>query len=318
MSNNVKVMLIGAGRMAEFYCEVLKGMNIEPIIVGKGVEHAKALERKIGISVLTGGIENVYDNLTEKPTRVIVASSVETLKPVTEFLLNQGIKEILLEKPAGLNYSEIVSLEQKAREENANVYVAYNRRYYASVTKAKEIIEEDGGITSINYEFTEWSHTVVAGLQPACVKANWMLANSTHVIDLAFFLAGAPRELSAYTSGKLDWHLSAAAFGGAGITEKDVLFTYQANWAAPGRWVVEVLTPKHRLYFKPMEQLAIQELASVKVEPVEINDTIDKQYKPGLYKQVEAFLHNIQDDRRITLSEHAKHAKWYNVMEGFE
>lgn len=318
MSDNVKVLLIGAGRMAEFYCEVFKGMNIQPMIVGKSEENAGRLSEKTGYDVIAGGIEKAYDTLPEVPTHVIIATGVETLKQVTEFILSKGIRNILLEKPAGLNLDELISLEKTVEEAGANVFVAYNRRYYASVEKAQEIIAQDGGITSINYEFTEWSHTVVAGKQPACVKENWMLANSTHVIDLAFYLAGAPKELSAYTSGSLEWHPSAAAFGGAGITERNVLFTYQANWAAPGRWAVEVLTPHHRLYFKPMEQLAIQELASVKVVPVEFDDSIDQKFKPGLYNQVKAFLEDIEDGKRIRLEEHVRNARWYQVMEGFE
>ena len=71
---------------------------------------------------------------------------------------------------------------------------------------------------------------------------------------------------------------------------KNALFSYHANWEAPGRWSVEILTPKHRLYFKPMETLQIQEIGSVAVNPVQIDDTLDKEFKPGLYLQVKSFL----------------------------
>ena len=42
--------------------------------------------------------------------------------------------------------------------------VGFNRRFYSSVLKAKDIIHEDGGVKSFFFEFTEWSH-VIAGLK---------------------------------------------------------------------------------------------------------------------------------------------------------
>ena len=116
------------------------------------------------------------------------------------------------------------------------------------------------------------------------------MANSSHVIDLAFYLGGQPTELSSYTAGKLPWHPNAAIYAGAGKTENNALFSYQANWQAPGRWALEFLTSKHRLIFRPMEQLQIQQLGSVAIEPVEIDDSLDHDFKPGLYRQVQAFL----------------------------
>jgi len=70
------------------------------------------------------------------------------LAPAAIQLIKSGFKNILLEKPAGLNEQEIKELAQTASHYNATVLVAYNRRFYASVLKAKEIIEQDGGVTS--------------------------------------------------------------------------------------------------------------------------------------------------------------------------
>ena len=38
----------------------------------------------------------------------------------------------------------------KQDEKNANLYLAYNRRFYAGVIKAQEIIESDGGVKSLD------------------------------------------------------------------------------------------------------------------------------------------------------------------------
>ena len=95
-------------------------------------------------------------------------------------------------------------------------------------------------------------------------------------------------------------------FSGAGITNKGALFSYQANWNAPGRWVVEVLTTKHRLYFKPMETLQIQEKGSVAIKPVEIDNQLDIDFKPGFYLQTKAFVEG-DYGRFCMVEEHVKH-----------
>ena len=57
------------------------------------------------------------------------------------------------------------------------------------------------------------------------------------------------------------------------------LFSYQANWNAPGRWGIEILTSQHRLYLRPMEKLQIQNTGSVDISEVEIDDQLDKEFK---------------------------------------
>ncbi len=169
--------------------------------------------------------------------------------------------------------------------------MAYNRRFYSSVRKAKELIALDGGVQSFFFEFTEWSHTIKDLVKHPAEHHNWFLGNSTHVIDTAFFLGGKPKDISAYHTGTLDWHPASAIFTGAGITERNSLFSYIANWQAPGRWVVEMMTAKHRFILKPMEKLFVQEIGSVQVAPVELTDEhLDIDFKPGIYQQTVSFL----------------------------
>ena len=96
------------------------------------------------------------------------------------------------------------------------------------------------------------------------------MANSTHVVDLAFFLGGAPEKISSYVGGKLDWHPNGSIFSGAGITKNNTLFSYNANWEAPGRWGVEVITNKSRLILRPLEKLQIQKIGNLDPEFVQI------------------------------------------------
>ena len=178
------------------------------------------------------------------------------------------------------------------------------------------MVVEDGGPVSCNFEFTEWSHLIEPMPLPSEVKNAWVIANSSHVMDLAFYLCGFPREWKGWRSGDMTWHESAARFVGAGITDKDVMFSYHADWEAPGRWSVEVLTRKRRFIFRPMEQLHVTQLESTVIEKVSIDDQHDKLFKPGLYKQTRAFLD--QDETFFcTVEEQIKHAGIYSEMAGY-
>ena len=100
------------------------------------------------------------------------------------------------------------------------------------------------------------------------------------------------------------------------MTDQNVLLSYFADWEAPGRWVVEVLTHKNRLILRPMEQLQLTQLGSVKVETEPLEDKLDLDFKSGLYRQTEAFLQ--QDSTYFcTLEEQVMHVELYSEMAGY-
>lgn len=309
-----EILLVGAGDMAVEYAKVLSAMGKEFVIVGRGEESAARCEEKTGHPVLRGGVEEYLDKNKEIPSKAIITVYPLSLKDVTKHIIEAGINDILLEKPGGINLDEITELSELAHKYDTKLYIAYNRRFYASVEKAIEMIKEDGGVTSFNFEFTEWSHVIDSIPKPKDELENWFMANSTHVVDLAFFLGGKPKEISTYVAGTIPWYSKAAAFSGSGITYDGAVFSYKANWKSAGRWSLEILTEKHKFIFEPMEQLKIQNRGEISVTPVEIDDKIDVKYKAGLYKQVEAFL--IDDKMKlIDIHEQKSHAEIYRLME---
>jgi predicted dehydrogenase len=316
MSNNLmkNIWLIGAGQMAVEYQTVLNDLNVNFKVIGRGEKSAKEFTEKTSVAPFVGGLKSFLSENPKQCTHAIVAVGVEKLAETTSQLLEYGIKNILVEKPAGLNKEEIGAVAKLAKEKKANVYVAYNRRFYASVLKAKKIITKDGGVISFNFEFTEWSHEIEKLEKAPGVKENWFLANSTHVVDLAFYLGGKPKEISSYVSGGLDWHPSASIFSGAGVSETGALFSYQANWESAGRWGVEMLTKEHRLIFRPMEKLQIQKRGSVKIDFVDdIDYALDEKYKPGLYLQTNNYFKSYFDNM-INIQQLATIIKVYYKM----
>lgn len=316
MLNNIndKVLLIGAGDMAIEYSKVLSAMGVDYVIVGRGEKSAARCEEKTGHSVIRGGIEKYLASESDVPKKAIVTVYPLLLKQVAEVLMDSGIKDILLEKPGGIDLTEISELSDKAKETNSLIYVAYNRRFYASVEKAIELIKQDGGVTSFNFEFTEWSHRIQELPKPEGELENWFMANSTHVVDLAFFLGGEPKELSSYVCGSIPWYSKASAFAGSGITKEGAVFSYKANWESAGRWSVELLTKKHKLLFEPMEQLRVQNRGEIQINQMELDDEIDIKYKAGLYKEVEAFIKG-DIGKLVDIHEQKRNAVIYQLME---
>lgn len=282
--------VVGTGLMAKEYAKVLKSLNIPFTAIGRGEKSSVDFQSEFDVIVEQGGLSLFLNTNPSIPKKVIVTVGIEALAETTLQLLDFGITDILLEKP-GFGYPSEIKSIVKAIDKNQTVLLAYNRRFYSSVRTAKDLIEKDGGVSSFFFEFTEWSHSIRELIKHPAEHNNWFFGNSTHVIDTAFYLGGIPKVLSAYHSGSIDWHPASAVFAGSGITKSDALFSYMANWEAPGRWSIEILTKKHRFIFKPMEKLSIQVIGSVAINPVEIRgEQFDLDFKPGLYLQTQAFL----------------------------
>ena len=165
---------------------------------------------------------------------------------------------------------------------------------------------------------TEWSHEIKDSKHSKVVKSNWLLGNSSHVLDLAFYLGGRPREISINRSGSLEWHKSGSIFTGSGTTDMGALFTYHANWESAGRWLIEIMTKNHKLRICPLEKLFLLKKKTIVYEEVELNDLDDSNYKPGLFKQVNAFLNNKNVSSLCKIDEHLNNARIYQQIEGNE
>ena len=303
-----QVALIGAGGMAIEYAKVLTAQSIDFVTIGRGQQACDRFSVATGAQALPGGLETFADQGLRLPESAIVAVGIQELASVCEYLLSHGVRRVLLEKPGGNSLREIESIASIASLGGANVYLAYNRRFYSSTRKAREIIAGDGGLTSLTFEFTEWSHEIEILPTAPAVKRNWFMANSTHVCDLAFFLGGLPARLHAEAAGALSWYPSGAIFTGSGVTDKGALFSYHANWDSAGRWGVELCTNARRLTLRPMERLFETRRGSVAMEEIPLADELDKRFKPGLYRQVEAFFNNWTSDL-VSVAYQAKMAR---------
>jgi predicted dehydrogenase len=295
----MKVLIIGAGENSVSYVKVLNDMDIEYSVTCRSATTAASFSQKILNAHILYGIE--AENLSFSAyTHVIISVNVEFLAEIAIRVIKAGVKNILLEKPGGINSIEIAAVADLARTMVANVYVAYNRRFFQSVNLLEQLIEKDNGLLSMNFEFTEWYYDVYAEEKYKCVYDNILYCNSSHVIDLAFFVAGVPVEMSSFVNGEPGKPFT-NVFAGSGKTKENVLFTYKANWKSKGRWSMEFLTSENRFMLGPMERLFIYDNSLNKYEMAAFDYSLDEKYKPGFYNQVKAFLFEENSDNLLTI-----------------
>ena len=308
------IWLIGAGAMAQEYALVLKALKQPFEVIGRSESSAISFKKATGCNVKTSGLKSALKK-NAAPVAAIVAVGVEQLAEVTKNLIYSGTKYILLEKPGAINLQDIQSLNWLANKKKAKVFIAYNRRFYHSVQKTKDFIKKDGGVLSMNFEFTEWEKTIKP-LKNA-VKKSLLITNSSHVIDLAFYLCGKPKDWKYWHRGRLDWHPASARFCGSGITDQGIMFSYLSDWQTSGRWSLEIMTRKRRLILRPMEQLQQIKKGSVLIENIKVKKQRDGDFKPGLFLQTKKFLKKEDINLFCSLSEQVKNIKIYSKIAGY-
>lgn len=317
MTASSDLWLIGSGAMAQAYAIVLQSQNISFRVIGRGQPSATAFYSATGIRVICGGLDAAISD-SAIPDTAIVAVGVEQLYFVAKSLIVAGCRRILVEKPGALHIDQLEDLYALSLTHDSQVWIAYNRRFYASVRKLRERVITDGGATSAAFEFSEWSHKIRPLQKAPGVKDRWLLANSSHVLDLAFSLVGLPADGNwhGWHRGLIDWHLAGAQFHGAGLTELGIPFSYHADWEAPGRWGIEISTRKYRYILRPLEELQEIPLGSIAKQTVNLDDQLDKQYKPGIYLQCQSFIEN-RTDHLCSLKDQLKAFPVYARIAGY-
>lgn len=313
------LLVIGSGGMAAEYLKVLRSLGRTADIVGRGASNLNKLKESYPENnYYYDGLDSYFNNQKHVPQFAINTVNVEYLGAISEKLLIHGIKYLLIEKPGDLDLNQLKHVSKISRDKGSEVYVAYNRRFYSSVTSLISEVKKDGGITSVSFEFTEWAHTFGPDTHSLAALNKWVLSNSSHVIDTVFYLIGEPKKLSSYVNGinNIEWHPSGSIFTGSGISVLNIPFTYHSNWNGPGRWAIEVITNKRRFYLKPMEKLHVQEIGSVALHDFKIDDALDISFKPGLYLQTKAFL-DLKKQRLQTIENQIHVMKFYEEMAGY-
>lgn len=301
-----RCLVIGAGKMGAAHLQALAALRPEALAGWAPSERRRETVEALGARFFHGSLEPALDVFL--PTHVVVATPVETLTSISLKVIAAGVRHLLVEKPVALNVVEGASLRAAVEANGVHLHAGYNRRFYSSIRTALRMIADAcEEIESVTFEFNETFPDPSGPINHAqVVRERWLLANSLHVIDSAMFPVGQP-DLSLSTfvcRGELAWHMAGSVFVGSGLTVSGKPFAYHANWTGPGRWGFEWVTSSVRYVFRPLEKLSIMKRGSFSLEDVQLDDELDRRFKPGVYLQNQAFLSGDESAGLVSL-EHA-------------
>ena len=277
------VGIVGAGYMAREHIRAFQDLPNVKIagITSRTVARAEALASEFHIPLVCNSVAELYEKT--KANLVVVT--------VPELAANAVIRACieypwtcLVEKPAGYNLADAEDIAAAARAKNARVYVALNRRFYSSTQQALVDLKTTDQPRFIHVQDQEDQKRALQAGQPPMVVANWMYANSVHVIDyFTLFGRGPVTSVEPVVPWNPDhpWIVIAKlqfASGDIGL--------YEGIWDGPGPWSVGINLTEKRWEMRPLEQAAYQLAGQRKLEQVEIHEW-DRQFKPGLRLQAE-------------------------------
>lgn len=301
--------------MAEAYVAALRYIGFagdQIVIVSETAGRAEAFASRFGT--------RYRSEFQDCPATAIVAVTPQRTPSVCRDMLAAGARSFLIEKPGALSSGELRRLGREIARAGGAASMALNRRFYASVARARELICADGGVIAFNFEFSDLEGHVLAlraqGHWPSANFLRWGFINPVHVIDLAFFLCGAPREIGAKKSGTLEWHPAGSEFAGAGSTKAGVLFSYWATFSGAGRWRIDLSTRRRKLTLMPIESLQQQLSDSFQVTAIELEPEPAAQ-KPGLVGMLGEFFHPKDASALPTIDEMAGRLELIETIFGY-
>ena len=284
----IKLGILGTGDIAIKHLEVFAALdNVE---ITASYNRTKARAEKAAETFKLGKIYDYYKLMIQEnefdALCIFVASNI--IKDVTMDCLELGIP-ILMEKPPGISVEEAKELENKAKEKGVQIMLGFNRRYMSTIMKAKEEVESDGGLVSINVEAPErWTVIKAKPKFNDEILKSWFYVNGCHCLDLLKYFGGDVTKVTSTPDPEKFYRANVTFSNGA-------LGQYQSIKDNPGNWNITLLTQNKKITLNPLEKVTIQ-TSGKDVEIKELDET-DTKFKPGFFLQNSYFINNIVKDK---------------------
>lgn len=278
-----RVAMVGAGNMAVEHLRAFRSMSSADV-VGICSRTRSKLETVAGeweIPIVVDSIAELYDQT--QADLVVIAVSIPSMKSAIEHALQYPWVQ-LVEKPPGLDYLQARSLCEGVEKSGRSVLVGLNRRCYSTTQGVLREIHNTHGPRFVAVQDQESALSARDAGHDDLVVANWMYANSIHLIDyFSIFCRGEIEELTV----SQPWRESETFVVLAHIQYSSGDFgLYQAVWNGPGPWSVSINADDLRWELRPLERG--QRLEKNSRTPVEMEiHPWDENYKAGLRLQAE-------------------------------
>ena len=284
MSRVVTLGVIGAGPIASKHLDVIAAME--------GVTVSALSSRRPGPRddlARRYGIPRQFDTserlLEENLDGVMVLVAPEAIAEVAATSIARGFATFL-EKPPGLTLRDAEALAELAERHRVVTQVGLNRRFYSVVKTAREAIDRSGQSYGCCVEAPESIARARAAGRPERLLRHWVAANSLHAIDLLRFLSGNVR--TRHVLRRTGAELAELSIAALLEFESGAIGQYTAYWGSPGRWSVSLYGRDVTAVLTPFERGRLS-YADGREEEMS-GDDVDVRFKPGFYRQMEAFI----------------------------
>jgi predicted dehydrogenase len=197
---------------------------------------------------------------------------------------------VFMEKPVGYDLADAMTITRAAENAGRTVYVGLNRRFLSSTEAVLHDLGDDDASRFIHIQDQQSLETARSIGHPGEVVANWMFANSIHVIDYLRVLGrGEIKEVRVIRP----WNPQAAVVLGYVEFSSGDIGLYEGIWSGPGPWGVTVTTPRRRWEMRPLEQAQFQNVGERKLQTLEPHEW-DRTFKPGFRRQAAEVIAAVQ------------------------
>jgi predicted dehydrogenase len=240
----MKLGVIGAGNIIPFHLKAALqvGFELEGITARDNSANAKRVAKDFHFKNFYPTLSGFIDS-ADSFDAVLIASPASTLFVVLKSLAKLNIP-ILIEKPIFLDKGQLGDLESIPNQ--SKILVGYNRRYYKTIQRLKEIIQQNPS-ARVHFKIPELSG--LENINNDMIR-NIVLENTVHMLDLIQFCIG-PEALDVCNLQTLVKTPDTALFdiSGDGSKTCEIMFGYAENYS------IEVLVNGKRLVVKPLEAI---------------------------------------------------------------
>ena len=325
----IRIVIVGAGKMAREYTKVLKTLNYVSIVgvISKNLHSAEtfAVENNVPnfgqAEFLTEFLENI------NPSHVILCIPPQENLAILEKLIGYSYS-ILVEKPVGINLEESLKIVEISKKGKLKIFPALNRRFLPSILMAKQALnDKDWNVSSQNkfVYVTDQQDTIAARDHghPQIILDNWHFANGIHMLDLA--LSFCDGEISTVNSRKVEYTKERYIMHSEiALSSGDKIF-YASFWNLYKKWELGISYGEINVFLSPIEVLKLFEKNGKDVleniaasQSLIYEESVD--FKPGIMNVVKCFL-ELEDyyiDSKVLLAKSHQSMEVLNQIYGLK